>query len=227
MAEDGLMEGEPVVKKKIKEEKILKERKKHDRFNGMPEEEVSKRTLPDHLATNLDIVIVSFSLRALSTLADIQILCCRLVSIQVYSPPTKVITTQGQEITFVSQNFIHSAWAMLTVLSNFSAGKCLYMSGITPEPMTSDDDHKMLKLGVGFTNMVSRATKGSADLTRKEIKEGCNLLTDKLKKYKPKIAVFNGKLIYEVFSGKKDFPFGRQADFVDGTNTVRFFCSIY
>jgi len=39
--------------------KPIKERKKHDRFNGMPEEEVVKRTLPDHLTTNLDIVIVS------------------------------------------------------------------------------------------------------------------------------------------------------------------------
>jgi TDG/mug DNA glycosylase family protein len=39
--------------------KVYKERKKHDRFNGMPEEEVSKRTLPDHLTNNLDIVIVS------------------------------------------------------------------------------------------------------------------------------------------------------------------------
>lgn len=39
--------------------KVYKERKKHDRFNGMPEEEVSKRTLPDHLTDNLDIVIVS------------------------------------------------------------------------------------------------------------------------------------------------------------------------
>jgi len=96
----------------------------------------------------------------------------------------------------------------------------LYLSGLTPEPMTSDDDYKLTQLGVGFTNMVARATKGSADLTRKEIKEGCSVLTDKLKKYKPKIAVFNGKLIYEVFSGKKDFPFGRQPDFVDGTNTV-------
>lgn len=40
--------------------KVFKERKKHDRFNGMPEEEVSKRTLPDHLTQNLDIVIVSW-----------------------------------------------------------------------------------------------------------------------------------------------------------------------
>lgn len=37
----------------------IKERKKHDRFNGMPEEEVSKRTLPDHLTNNLDIIIVN------------------------------------------------------------------------------------------------------------------------------------------------------------------------
>lgn len=38
---------------------VPKERKKHDRFNGMSEEDVSKRTLPDHLAANLDIIIVS------------------------------------------------------------------------------------------------------------------------------------------------------------------------
>ena len=52
--------------KKAKEEKgenKLKEKKprrKVDRFNGMPEEEVVKRTLPDILEHNLDIVIVSF-----------------------------------------------------------------------------------------------------------------------------------------------------------------------
>lgn len=37
----------------------VKERKKHDRFNGMSEAEVIQRTLPDHLNENLDIVIVS------------------------------------------------------------------------------------------------------------------------------------------------------------------------
>jgi len=49
---------------------------------------------------------------------------------------------------------------------------------------------------------------------------GSQILLEKLQKYKPKIAVFNGKLIFEVFSGKKDFSFGRQPEFVDGTNTV-------
>lgn len=44
------------------EDRPSKERKKHDRFNGMPEEEVTKRTLPDHLTNNLDIVIVRFQM---------------------------------------------------------------------------------------------------------------------------------------------------------------------
>lgn len=88
--------------------------------------------------------------------------------------------------------------------------------------MTAEEDFKLLELGIGFTNIVQRPTKGSADLTRKEIKDGCKLLLEKLQKFRPKVAVFNGKLIYEVFSGKKDFYFGKQADIVEGTNTVSF-----
>ena len=55
------MDGQLYNPLSVKEEKLgpYKERKKHDRFNGMPEEEVQKRTLPDHLTPNLDIIIVS------------------------------------------------------------------------------------------------------------------------------------------------------------------------
>lgn len=52
---------------------------------------------------------------------------------------------------------------------------------------------------------------------------GSHILLEKLRKFKPKIAVFNGKLIYEVFSGKKEFGFGRQPSLVDGTDTVRLY----
>ncbi|KAK2721580.1 hypothetical protein QYM36_003764 [Artemia franciscana] len=50
--------------------------------------------------------------------------------------------------------------------------KCMYLAGLVPEPMTADDDFKLIRYGIGFTNMVMRATKGSADLTRREIREG-------------------------------------------------------
>jgi hypothetical protein len=87
------MNGDAFTKKKLKDDKFVpmfKERKKHDRFNGMPEEEVSKRTLPDHLALNLDIVIVSMVLfvwlnytRKILSLVCLCVkmvhLCCNLV----------------------------------------------------------------------------------------------------------------------------------------------------
>ncbi|KAG5891553.1 hypothetical protein JTB14_028570 [Gonioctena quinquepunctata] len=156
----------------------IKERKKHDRFNGMPEEEVSKRTLPDHLTENLDIIIIGIN-------------------------PGLFAAYKGHHYAGPGNHF----W------------KCLYLSGLTPQQMSADEDYKLLQVGIGFTNMVERATKGSADLTRKEIKEGSQILLEKLRKFRPKIAVFNGKLIYEVFSGKKDFKFGRQPDVIEGTNT--------
>ncbi|XP_026839115.1 uncharacterized protein LOC6555861 isoform X2 [Drosophila erecta] len=155
-----------------------KERKKHDRFNGMSEEEVIKRTIPDHLCDNLDIVIVGIN-------------------------PGLFAAYKGHHYAGPGNHF----W------------KCLYLAGLTQEQMSADEDHLLIKQGIGFTNMVARATKGSADLTRKEIKEGSRILLEKLQRFRPKVAVFNGKLIFEVFSGKKEFHFGRQPDRVDGTDT--------
>jgi len=47
--------------KTVKQEKltdICPARKKRDRFNGLTEDEVLAKTLPDHLAYDLDIIIV-------------------------------------------------------------------------------------------------------------------------------------------------------------------------
>lgn len=168
----------------IKQEKIsetFKERKKVDRFNGMPEEEVVKRTLPDHLVPNLDVVVIGIN-------------------------PGLFAAYKGHHYAGPGNHF----W------------KCLFLSGLIAEPMTSDDDFKLIEYGIGFTNIVARTTRGSADLTRKEIRDGATILLEKLQKYKPKIAVFNGKGIYEVFSGKKNFDFGKQPDFIENTSTVIF-----
>ncbi|XP_075986990.1 thymine DNA glycosylase isoform X3 [Anticarsia gemmatalis] len=168
---DGVLDGSLVPRP-------VKERKKHDRFNGMSEEEVSRRTLPDHLAENLDIIIIGIN-------------------------PGLFAAYKGHHYAGPGNHF----W------------KCLYLSGLTREQMSADEDYKLLNFGIGFTNMVARPTKGSADLTRREIKEGSAILLEKLQTFRPKVAVFNGKLIYEVFSGKKDFCFGKQPDTIAGTNT--------
>ncbi|XP_052834055.1 uncharacterized protein LOC106876312, partial [Octopus bimaculoides] len=75
-------------------------------------------------------------------------------------------------------------------------GKCLLLSELIPEPMTAYDDSKLLNHGIGFTNIVDRTTRGSGDLSKKEIRDGGKQLLEKLKFYSPKIAVFNGKVFF-------------------------------
>nr|XP_037271186.1 uncharacterized protein LOC119163320 isoform X2 [Rhipicephalus microplus] len=166
----------------LKQEKItdsFKQRKRIDRFEGMPEEEVAKRTLPDHLVPNLDIVIIGIN-------------------------PGLFAAFKGHHYAGPGNHF----W------------RCLFLAGLIPEPMSAVDDFKLIHYGIGFTNIVARTTRSSADLSRKEIKEGAEILLDKLKIFQPRIAVFNGKGIYEIFSGNKNFVFGRQPEPIEGTNVV-------
>ncbi|KAM9529600.1 G/T mismatch-specific thymine DNA glycosylase-like [Salvelinus alpinus] len=78
--------------------------------------------------------------------------------------------------------------------------KCLFLSGFTDEQLNHMSDTSLpAKYKIGFTNMVARTTPGSKDLSTKELREGALILVEKLKKFKPLIAVFNGKCIYEMF----------------------------
>ena len=97
--------------------------------------------------------------------------------------------------------------------------KALHLSGLVPDPLSPTDDHRLLHFGIGLTDVVKRATRGSADLPKKDLLEGSLVLKEKIVKYEPKIAVFNGKYIYEVFSGQKKFLFGRQPEKLPGSNT--------
>lgn len=96
---------------------------------------------------------------------------------------------------------------------------CLYESGLVAERLGFMDDEKCPSLGIGLTNIVERTTRGSSDLSRKEIKDGIKEMIDKIKKYKPRIACFNGKGIYEIFSGGK-CTIGRQPMRIAETETV-------
>lgn len=98
--------------------------------------------------------------------------------------------------------------------------KLLHASELVPRFVSFEEDKKLLNYKIGLTNIVARATRSSADLKKSEIKKGSEIVREKLKIFKPKIAVFNGKCIYEVFaekSGKSDFNFGLQTEKVGDT----------
>lgn len=169
---------QPKINDTFKEEKKPKAKRGTNRFNGMSEEEIAKRGLPDYLCEGLDIVFIGIN-------------------------PSMFAAYTGKYYDGPGNHF----W------------QALYLSGLIPEPMTAGDDHKLLKLGIGFTNIVARTTKGVADLTKKEINEGSAILREKLCRFNPKVAVFNGKAIYEVYSGQKKFMFGRQPQQLPGSST--------
>ncbi|XP_034031713.1 G/T mismatch-specific thymine DNA glycosylase-like isoform X2 [Thalassophryne amazonica] len=105
--------------------------------------------------------------------------------------------------------------------------KCLFLSGLTEQQLNYMHDQSLPEnYGIGFTNMVERTTPGSKDLSSKEIREGGRQLLDKLQKYKPLIAAFNGKGIYEIFCKEtfgvkaKNLEFGLQPYKIPETETV-------
>ena len=109
--------------KKQKQAQITDEfpvkKRKFDRFNGMSEEEVLKRGLPDHLRPNLDIVFVGIN-------------------------PGLAAAYTGKYYTGPGNHF----W------------KCLFLSGLTETQLTAKEDTQILDMGMGFTNMVARTTRG-------------------------------------------------------------------
>ncbi|XP_005163071.1 thymine DNA glycosylase, tandem duplicate 1 isoform X1 [Danio rerio] len=168
------------------DETFKKVKRKVDRFKGMSEEEVMKRTLPDILIPNLDYVIIGIN-------------------------PGLMAAYIGRWFPGPGNHF----W------------KCLFLSGFTEKLLNHMDDQSLPeKYGIGFTNMVARATPGSKDLSSKELREGGKILVEKIKQFKPLIAVFNGKCIYEMFCrelfGKKPktLEFGLQPHKIPDSDTA-------
>ncbi|XP_054168931.1 G/T mismatch-specific thymine DNA glycosylase-like [Oppia nitens] len=147
-------------------------------IDGLSECQLQQRTLPDHLAESMDLLIVGIN-------------------------PGYASAARGHHYAGRGNHF----W------------KCLHLSGLVDKPMTATDDYRLIGLNdeetngnyrIGFTNIVSRTTRGSDCLSKQEIKTGGQVLRNKILRFKPTIAVFNGKGIYQIFSGTTDFKLGLQ-----------------
>jgi len=78
--------------------------------------------------------------------------------------------------------------------------KQLSESGLVSRPVTCEDDRLLMdEAGIGFTDLCLRPTLRADQLTRPEIIEGAARLHAELLEYQPRIAVFSGKGIYQLF----------------------------
>ena len=79
----------------------------------------------------------------------------------------------------------------------------MYESGVIPEPISYEDDRRIVEFGIGMTDLVKRPTREMAELERQEFAEGRVLLAQKLEEMRPKVIAFNGKMVYEKFAGRE------------------------
>ncbi|HET7840286.1 MAG TPA: mismatch-specific DNA-glycosylase [Terriglobia bacterium] len=77
----------------------------------------------------------------------------------------------------------------------------LFESGLIPRPLKPEDDHRVLELGIGLTDVVKRWSKSANDLRAVDFKLGIPRLREVLKNSTPRIVAFNGKAGYEKLSG--------------------------
>ncbi|MCU9613555.1 mismatch-specific DNA-glycosylase [Caldibacillus lycopersici] len=92
--------------------------------------------------------------------------------------------------------------------------KLLFESGLTPRKYAPEEDAKLLELGYGLTNIVSRPTKAADEITKEEYQQGRILLKQKIEYYSPLVVCFVGKGVYQQYSGKMAVDWGRQAESV-------------
>ncbi len=92
----------------------------------------------------------------------------------------------------------------------------LYASGFTGRLLRPEDERELLSLGYGITNLVERATLGSADLSRDELLAGGRLFKRKVKKYRPFAVAILGVSAYRLAFGCPTAQVGPQPRTMEG-----------
>jgi len=72
----------------------------------------------------------------------------------------------------------------------------LYASGFTPRLLRPEQEHELLQLGYGITNLVDRATVGSQELSREELRAGGRRFEKKVKTYHCRAVAILGVTAY-------------------------------
>ncbi len=77
--------------------------------------------------------------------------------------------------------------------------RLLHEAGLVPRLMTYEDDLRLPDFGIGLTNIVARASRGSSELDRVDFERGRRLLAEKVTRYRPKAVGFVGVTVFRGF----------------------------
>jgi TDG/mug DNA glycosylase family protein len=81
--------------------------------------------------------------------------------------------------------------------------RLLFASGLVPEELTCESDHRLPDFGIALTNLTARPTRTAAELTPAEIAEGRRVLERKMVLWRPRVVGFVGLSVYQSYFRKK------------------------
>ena len=69
-------------------------------------------------------------------------------------------------------------------------------SGLLEESLDAESDHRILRQGMGFTDVVKRPSRGASDLRASDFRRWAPLLKEKLERFRPLLVCFHGVMAY-------------------------------
>ncbi|AZB43199.1 mismatch-specific DNA-glycosylase [Bacillus sp. FJAT-42376] len=95
--------------------------------------------------------------------------------------------------------------------------KILFEAGLTERIYRPYEDHTLLAIGYGFTNIVHRPTRNAQEITKQEYAAGRMELKEKIQLFQPAIVCFVGKGVFLQYREIQKAPWGFQdASLVEG-----------
>src|SRR5256885_13755900 len=76
--------------------------------------------------------------------------------------------------------------------------KALHGSGFTPRLLSPDEDASVVEYGLGITNVVDRPTRGAAELSASEMREGMRALAVLAERHEPRVVAVVGVMAWRV-----------------------------
>jgi TDG/mug DNA glycosylase family protein len=82
----------------------------------------------------------------------------------------------------------------------------LHESGLIPQRLQPQDDWKLVRFGIGLTDVVKRSSDSASDLLQDEFKEGAIVVRNKVLMWRPRIVCFNGLTAFRAVFGRNEGP---------------------
>jgi double-stranded uracil-DNA glycosylase len=97
--------------------------------------------------------------------------------------------------------------------------KALHLAGLTPRQLAPDEEPELLRLGLGITNLLARATAGTAELTAQELRAGATQLTAKVASAHPEVVAVLGVGAYRIAFARPKATIGPQPELIGGARS--------